>query len=230
MASKKILCIVTNHSELGNTGKKTGWYLPELAHPYHVFQKNGYSIECASPLGGYSPVDEESKSWAQKDTICAEFLNGEDTKALTAQTKKFSDCNPDDYAAIFIAGGHGPMWDLPKNEILGKLLTAFFERNAPVSAVCHGPVGLLPSILTNGDPLVKGRKVCSFTNAEESTAKLDTVVPFALETALRNLGAIFVGGDKCKPNVQRDGYLVTGQNPASATPTAEAVIDVLNGK
>jgi len=221
----KILFAVTNHSELGTTGKKTGWYLPEVAHPYHVFVKAGYTVDFISPKGGLSPVDEGSKSVAEKDEVSKDFLNNHID--ATTNTKKPSDVSSKDYVAFFYPGGHGPLWDLADNSEVGKIAAQIYEHGGPVGAVCHGPAGLLSVKLSNGEHLVKGKKVTGFSNEEEEAAGLTKVVPFSLEDKLKEQGGIYSHGPKWAPYAISDGRVVTGQNPASSTPVAEEFLKLL---
>jgi len=223
-----ILIAVTNNDKLGNTGKQTGWYLPEVAHPYDVFVSAGYSVDFVSPKGGNAPVDENSVQNYNKDPSCIEFLKNEVALNKLKNTIKPSEVNPKDYKTLFFAGGHGPMFDMPDCKEMAQLATSIYENNGVVGAVCHGPCGLVNIKLSNGEYLVKGKKVCSFTNAEEDAVKLSDAMPFMLETKLKERGGTFVGAGLWQVNVQVDERLVTGQNPASATSSGKAVVDLLN--
>ncbi|MFT5431081.1 MAG: putative intracellular protease/amidase [Myxococcota bacterium] len=222
-AQKKILMVLTSHGELGDTGRKTGFYLSEVTHPYEVFTKAGYSIDFVSPKGGAAPMDGVDR----KDPINAAFLDNAALVARTQNTLRPDQVNAKNYAAIFFAGGHGTMWDFADNVALQALATTIYEQNGVVSAVCHGPAGLVNIKLSNGEYLVKGKRVAAFTNAEEAAVKLQDVVPFHLETRLRERGALPQIAPNFKANVVTSDRLVTGQNPASATGVAKGVLKLL---
>lgn len=223
-----VLFILTSHDQLGNTGNKTGWYLPEVAHPYHVLKKAGHNIAFVSPKGGKAPMDPGSGEEFKDDQICKDFLADKAAMDLIDNTKLPTQVNASDYKAIFYAGGHGPMFDLPDNQDIAKLAVSIYENGGIVSAVCHGPVGLVPLKLSSGEHLIKGKKVTSFTNSEEEAVQLMSVMPFPLETKLTALGGNFIAADNFKANVQVDGRLITGQNPASATPVGEELVKQLS--
>eukprot|EP01098_Paradermamoeba_levis_P004284 TRINITY_DN1842_c0_g1_i1.p1 TRINITY_DN1842_c0_g1~~TRINITY_DN1842_c0_g1_i1.p1 ORF type:complete len:251 (-),score=89.85 TRINITY_DN1842_c0_g1_i1:50-757(-) len=228
MAQQKILFIVTSHDQLGNTGKQTGWYLPEVAHPYHVWVQHNYAIEVVSPKGGKTPVDNGSIEAFKADKVCTDFLADEKAKHLFDNSKTISQVNLSDYAAVFYPGGHGPCFDLAFDNEIASAVGKYYEAGGVVAAVCHGPVALAPIKLSNGEPLVKGKKVGGFTDKEEEMVGLDKVVPFLLETRLKEQGAVFGKADPWAPHVEVDGHLVTGQNPSSATPLAHALHDLLH--
>lgn len=209
---KKILFVVTSHDKKGNTGKKTGYYLGEVSHPWEVLHSAGYEIDFVSPKGGKAPVD----AFDMTDTINKKFWDNEFYRNKIENTKKPSEINPDDYVAIHYAGGHGAMWDLANNAEIAIIASTIYENNGVISAVCHGPAGLVNIKLSNGEYLVAGKKVNGFTNEEEIKVKLENVVPFMLEDKLKKRGAIF---EKSKPftkHIAVDQRLVTGQNPQSA--------------
>jgi len=217
---KKILMVVTGADTMTN-GKPTGLWLEEFAVPYLLFKAEGYFVTVASPQGGKAPVDERSLEDAQrvlKWSEAVEALN--DTQPLAA-------LKASDYDAIFIPGGHGTMFDFPKNQALKNLLRDFDAENKVIASVCHGPAAFVGVFSADGVPLVKNKTVTSFTDEEEKAVQLDKAVPFLLESQLRKDGAKFVAGEMWKPNVQVDGQLVTGQNPASSQGAAEAVIRLL---
>lgn len=192
---KKVLMVLTNVDHMGDTGKQTGWYLPEVAHPYEVFEKNGYHVDFLTPLGGFAPVDENSvKDWS-KDEVCSRFFNDDKIKEKLKNTLRPEDVKLADYGVIFYAGGHGPLWDIPDNQQIAKLASDLYQnQNGIVSAVCHGPGGILNIKLGNGDYLVKGKKVTGFSNEEEKIVQLQDVVPFLLEDELKNRGAQYEKG------------------------------------
>eukprot|EP01080_Neovahlkampfia_damariscottae_P010976 gene10976-3683_t len=225
--TKRIVIIVTNHNQIGNTGKQTGWYLPEVAHPYHVFVSNGYKVDFASPLGGPAPVDEGSVTAFSEDKVSVEFYSNKKIQDEIQNSLKISDLNAKDYDALFFAGGHGPMYDIPQHEPVQKLAANIYENKGVVGAVCHGPCGLVNIKLSNGEYLVKGKEVCGFTNAEEDAMQLSKDMPFMLEDTLVSRGGIFKGAKNWQENVVVSERLVTGQNPASATLSGQKVVDLL---
>lgn len=210
----KVLIVLTSHAMLGSTGTPTGYYLSEVSHPYHELNKVGISVDIASIKGGKAPVD--PKSLDLDDPINKEFWENPKTKNKIENTLKISEVKSSDYQGILFSGGHGTMWDFRGNEDVQKLIKELYENDGAVAAVCHGPAALVDVKLSNGEPLVKGKKVAGFTNAEEKKVELETVVPFMLESMLRENGAEFVEGGLFEENVQVDQRLVTGQNPASA--------------
>lgn len=222
-----VLLVVTNWSELGNTGKKTGWYLPEVAHPYYVFKEHGIPVTFCSPKGGNAPMDPSSYEAFKDDKVCKELLADKAFEKQLKETIAISDVDISKYSVIFFAGGHGPMWDLPNNEMLNKKTAQLYESNGIVSAVCHGTVGLLNTKLVDGSYLISGHKITSFTNSEENAMNLMEAMPFPLETKLIEHGGDFVDGGDWQVNVQVSGRVITGQNPASATKTAQEIVKVL---
>ncbi|XP_078590351.1 uncharacterized protein LOC144870313 isoform X3 [Branchiostoma floridae x Branchiostoma japonicum] len=224
-----VLLVVTGHGQLGNTGKPTGWYLPEVAHPWKVFTDAGLKVTFASPKGGKTPVDPSSVEAFKSDPVCAQFLENKDLMAQLDSTASLAVVKPSDYKAIFFAGGHGTMWDFPDDVNLLKVTAAVYEQGGVVSSVCHGQAALVNVKLSDGSYLVQGKKVTSWTNNEENAVKLMEVMPFPLETKLRERGCDFVETTVFTENVQVAGRLVTGQNPASATPTAATVVKAISG-
>ncbi len=226
---KPILLVVTNHGELGATGTPTGFFLSEAAHPWEVFLKAGYRVEIASPKGGFAPAD--PKSFDLKDPanrgFWEKFGNKDSTPKGLPETIALKDVIPADYAAIFFAGGHGAMWDFPDDPALQKVAAAIYEQGGVVGSVCHGPAALVGIKLSDGSLLVSGKKVAPFTNAEEQAVELTGVVPFLLEDRLKAAGAIPIPAANFTENAVADGRLVTGQNPASATKTAELLVKAL---
>jgi putative intracellular protease/amidase len=218
--NRKILMVLTSNDDLGGL-RKTGYYVPEAAHPYEVFKANGYTVDFVSPKGGEPPKD----GYKAEDASQVKFL--EDNKSKLANTLMPEQVNANEYDAIFYAGGHGTMWDFPNNSKLAEIAASIYEKGGVVSAVCHGPAALVNLRLSNGDFLVKGKTVAAFTNAEEEAVKLTKVVPFLLESKLTELGANHVAAPNFQENVQTSERLITGQNPASAKGVAEAVVKVL---
>ena len=225
---KRILIVVTSHDRLGATGEKTGFWLEELAAPYYVFADAGLAVDIASPHGGAAPYDPKSLDRQDSRPKAVErFLADETAKAKVEATLELDAIEPGTYDAVFVAGGHGTMWDLPDSAALATLLGETFDRGAAVAAVCHGPAGLVGARRKDGKPIVAGRKLTAFTNAEEEAVKLTGIVPFLLESRLRELGAVFAAAPLFQPHAVRDGNLVTGQNPASSERAAELVLEVV---
>ena len=226
----RILIVVTNHATLGDTGRATGYYLDEVAAPYYAFTDKGYDVDIASPLGGPAPMDPGSAAAADDaDGPSARFLSDSIAVTAIALTRPLAQVDPAAYDAVFIAGGHGVMWDLAVDDALAQLLGAVDARGAVIGAVCHGPAGLVLATRVDGTPLVRGRRVAAFTDAEETAAGLTNVVPFLLESRMRALGAVVVSAPLWADNAVRDGNLVTGQNPMSAASTAALVLEALGG-
>jgi putative intracellular protease/amidase len=212
------LIVLTSHATLGDTGRGTGFYVSEAAHPWEVFTKAGHAVTVASVLGGDPPRDGDTAG--HEDFLT--FL-GHDTPAV-------ADVDPTRFDAVFLAGGHGTMWDFPGSTALQSLVRRVYERGGVIGAVCHGPAGLVGVTLSDGGALVAGRDVAGFTDEEEHAVGLSEVVPFALQRRLEALGARHTGAAPFEPWVVRDGRLVTGQNPASATGVAEAMLDALDDR
>ncbi len=221
---KKILFVVTSHDTKGSTGEPTGYYLSEVTHPWEVLQGAGYEIDSVSPQGGKAPVD----GFDLKDEVNAAFWNNEKERYKVEHTKKPSEINPADYVAIHYAGGHGAMWDLADNTALADIAAKIYEQGGVVSAVCHGPAGLVNIKLKDGTYLVAGKKVNGFTDEEEVAVKLDKVVPFLLEDKLKERGGKFEKSGMWQVHVVADQRLVTGQNPQSAKAVGEAVLKELH--
>lgn len=221
--NKKILFVVTSHDKLGNTGEPTGYYLGEVTHPWAVLADAGYEIDFVSPKGGTPPYYGAN----MEDAVNKRFLEDKKYQAKIQNSLKPSEVNPDNYVAILYAGGHGTMWDFADNEALALIAQKIYENNGVVSAVCHGPAGLVNIKLSNGKYLVDGKKINAFTNEEEIAVKLEQVVPFSLETKLIERGAIFEKSGLWQPHVTVDQRVVTGQNPQSAHGVGEAILKEL---
>jgi putative intracellular protease/amidase len=221
---KKVLFVVTSHDKKGNTGQATGYYLAEVSHPWDVLVNAGYEIDFVSPKGGKAPVD----GFNLDDSINKKFWNDTIYRTKIENTMKPSDVNPADYVAIFYAGGHGTMWDFADNETLAKIASIIYENNGVVSAVCHGPAGLVNVKLNSGKYLVDGKKINAFTNEEETAVGLEKIVPFMLETKLIAHGAKFEKSGLWQSHVTVDQRVVTGQNPQSAKGVGEATLIELN--
>ncbi len=221
---KKVLFVVTSHDKKGNTGQPTGYYLAEVSHPCDVLHQAGYEIDFVSPKGGKAPVD----GFNLNDPINKKFWDDAKYRTKVENTLKPSEVKAEDYSAILYAGGHGTMWDFADNAELASIATKIYENNGVVSAVCHGPAGLVNIKLSNGKYLVDGKKINAFTNEEEIAVGLEKVVPFMLETKLIERGAKFEKSGLWQQHVTTDQRVVTGQNPASAYSVGEAVLNVLN--
>jgi putative intracellular protease/amidase len=226
--TKPILILTTSHDRLGDTDRKTGFYWEELALPYWAFRDAGYAVAFASPAGGMPPADPESAKPDGRAAPVQRFLDDATAMADLAASHPVAEVNAADYAAVFLPGGHGTMWDMSQTPAVGAVVGQVFEQGGIVGAVCHGPAGLLAARLSDGTPIVAGRRINGFTDAEERAAGLDGVVPYLLETRLRALGGIFDGNPaNFQPHAVRDGRLVTGQNPASSAPVAALMLAAL---
>jgi putative intracellular protease/amidase len=223
----KILMVLTSHSELGNTGKKTGFWIEEFAAPYYAFQEAGASVVLASPKGGQPPIDPKSDEPSSQTPATIRFKADGDLQTLLAHAKKITEVSSDDFDAIFYPGGHGPLWDLTTDKDSIKLIEDFWKSKKPVAAVCHAPSALLNVMDEKGEPLVKGKKVTGFTNTEEEGVKLTDIVPFLLEDELKNKGGIYSKKGDWESYVVKDGLLITGQNPASSEEAAQELIKLL---
>lgn len=219
---KKILFVVTSHDQKGSTGEPTGYYLGEVSHPWEVLHEAGYEIDFVSPKGGKAPVD----GFDLSDAANNKFWDSADRHKVE-NTFNPGQINAADYGAIFFAGGHGAVWDLPQNKAIADIAAKIYENRGIVSAVCHGPAGIVNIKLSNGQYLVDGKKVNGFTNAEEIAVKLDKVVPFLLEDKLVERGGKFEKSAMWQSHVTVDGRLITGQNPQSAHALGQAVLKKL---
>lgn len=220
---EKILFVLTSHGTKGKNGDKTGYFLAEASHPWEVLTKAGYEIDFVSPQGGNPPID----TFDLSDPISKEFWEDPKTHKKVTNTLKPSEVDASEYKAIFFVGGHGAMWDLPDNMELRKITADIYENNGIVSAVCHGPAGLVNVKLSDGSYLLDGKKVNSFTDDEERETGLQDIVPFLLESKIRERGGIFEKSGIQEKHVVTDGRLITGQNPASAAGVGEAIAEAL---
>ena len=211
----KVLFVITSHEDLGTTGRKTGFYLSEITHPYFKLSAVGIPVDFASPQGGKAPMDENSRS--EKDPENEKFLSDPTLMTQLEHTLKLAELKAKDYSAIVFVGGHGTMWDFPNDQAIENLTTKIFENDGIVSAICHGPAALVNVKLSNGHYLIAGKHLTSFTEAEETAVKLQGIVPFSLEQRLSKDGALFKEGQNWSDNVVVDGKLVTAQNPQSAS-------------
>jgi len=223
----KVLMVLTSHDQLGNTGRKTGFWLEELAAPYYVFKEAGYEITLASPNGGQPPLDPKSNEPDFQTDATRRFeADAEANKAL-ANTAKLAEVSADDFDTVFYPGGHGPLWDLAESKDSSSLIESFIAANKHVALVCHAPGVLRHVKAADGRALVDGKKVTGFTNTEEDAVGLTDVVPFLVEDELKAKGGIYSSGADWASYVVQDGLLITGQNPASSTDAAERLIEVL---
>ncbi len=226
----KILIVLTSHSALGDTGKKTGFWIEEFAAPYYVLADAGAIITIASPLGGQPPVDPKSEAPDAQTPATKRFYADLDAIDKVANTIKLSGVKQDDYDAVFYPGGHGPMWDLANDKTSIKLIEDFYNTQKPVAFVCHAPAALIKVKAENGQPLVKGKKVTGFSDTEEEAVGLTKVMPFLLEDELKKLGAHYSKGADFGSFAEQDGLLITGQNPASSEAVAKLLLKTLIGK
>lgn len=220
---KKILFVVTSHDKKGSTGEPTGYYLAEVSHAWKVLKEAGYEIDFVSPKGGKPPVD----GFDLTDAENKEFWEDKYYQDKINNSQKPVDVKSEDYQAIYYAGGHGAVWDLPDNAEIWAIAAKIYENNGVVAAVCHGPAGIVNIKLNNGKYLVDGKKVNGFTNEEETAVKLDKVVPFLLEDKLIERGGIYEKSAPWKEHVVTDQRLVTGQNPQSARAVGRALLALL---
>jgi len=222
---KRVLIVLTSHSDLGDSGQKTGFWLPELTHPYYEFKQSGYQVDIASPQGGMAPLD--AKAFDEPDEFHQRFLNDAELMAKVMRTVSLSDIDPKNYAVILFGGGSGPMWDFVENKEINRIASAIYENNGIVSAVCHGNAALINIKLSNGEYLIKGKSVAAVTREEEIDIGQLDIIPFLLEEKLVERGATYVYGKAWQENVVVDGQLMTGQNPASAKKLAQEIIQQL---
>jgi putative intracellular protease/amidase len=201
--------------------------MEEFASPYYELADAGAEITLASPKGGQPPIDPKSELADAQTAATRRFAKDEPIRQQLAHTLKLSSVKAADYDAVFYPGGHGPLWDLAKDEISIHLIEAFQQQGKPIAFVCHAPCALLKVTAPNGAPLVKGKNVTGFSNTEEDAALLTKVVPFLLEDELRKVGAKYSKGADWASYVQKDGLLITGQNPASSAETARVLLRLL---
>lgn len=220
----KILMILTSHDELGDTGKKTGFWLEEFAAPYYVFKDAGAEITLASPDGGQPPLDPSSDAEDAQTDATRRFKQDEASQKALAHTAKLADIAVSDYDGVFYPGGHGPMWDLAESKTSIALIEQAIAGGKPVAAVCHAPAALRHVKTADGEYLVKGKQVTGFSNSEEEAVGLTDVVPFLLEDMLAEKGGTYSKGEDWSSYVLEDGLLITGQNPASSEEAAEKLL------
>ncbi|WP_020656076.1 type 1 glutamine amidotransferase domain-containing protein [Massilia niastensis] len=221
----KILLVLTSHDQLGNTGRKTGFWLEELAAPYYTFKDAGVDLVLASPKGGKPPLDPKSNEPEFQTDYTRRFEADADAMAQLADTLPLERVRQEDFDTVFYPGGHGPLWDLAEDRHSIALLESFLGAGKPVALVCHAP-GVLRHVRTpDGKPLVEGKKVTGFTNSEEDAVGLTEVVPFLVEDELKAKGGLFSKGPDWASYVLRDGLLITGQNPGSSLAAAQLLLE-----
>ncbi len=222
-----ILMVLTSHAKLGDTDQKTGFWLEEFAAPYYVLKDAGHDITLASPRGGQPPLDPKSDAPDAQTDATRRFKADGDAQAQLAATDVLGDIDPAGFDGVFYPGGHGPMWDLAEDADSIALIEATLAAGKPVALVCHAPAALKNVTTPEGAPLVRGKRVTGFTNGEEDTVGLTDVVPFLLEDMLKAKGGDYSKGPDFQPYVVEDGLLITGQNPPSSEPAAEALLKAL---
>ncbi|WP_148568857.1 type 1 glutamine amidotransferase domain-containing protein [Leclercia adecarboxylata] len=223
----KVLMVLTSHSDLGNTGKKTGFWLEEFAAPYYIFKDAGADVVLASPAGGQPPLDPKSDSADFQTELTQRFKADPAAQRELANTLKLDSVRQDDFDTVFYPGGHGPLWDLAESQTSIALIEAFNRAGKPIGFVCHAPGVLRHVKAASGEPLVKGRKVTGFTNGEEADVELTDIVPFLVEDELIALGANYQKGPNWGSFIVEDGTLITGQNPGSSEAVAKALVAAL---
>jgi putative intracellular protease/amidase len=223
----KILIVLTSHSDLGNTGTKTGFWIEEFAAPYYVLADAGVQITIASPKGGQPPIDPQSALESSQTDATRRFDKDPALIEKLAHTMRLQEVKVEDYDAVFYPGGHGPLWDLANDQTSIAIIESFYNQKKPIAFVCHAPGALIKAKLPNGDPLVKGKEVTGFSNSEEEAVQLTKVVPFLLEDEMQKLGAHYSKGANWGSYVKSDGLLITGQNPASSEATAKILLETL---
>ncbi|WP_025098152.1 type 1 glutamine amidotransferase domain-containing protein [Burkholderia sp. A1] len=226
----KILMVLTSHDQLGDTGRKTGFWLEELAAPYYVFKDAGAEIVLASPQGGQPPLDPKSNEPDFQTEATHRFEADAEAKAALADTVRLGSVTHDAFDAVFYPGGHGPLWDLAEDRDSIALIESTFAARKPLALVCHAPGVLRHAQGEDSKPLVNGRKVTGFTNSEEEAVQLTEVVPFLVEDELKRKGGDYSKGADWQSYVVTDGLLITGQNPASSEQAAKVVLEKLGGK
>jgi len=224
----RVLIVLTSHDQLGDTGRKTGFWLEELAAPYYAFKDAGFEVVLASPKGGQPPLDPKSDEPDLQTDATRRFKADGEAKTQLASTGRLDSVRQQDFDTVFYPGGHGPLWDLAEDPTSIKLIESFLAADKPVALVCHAPGALRHVTTPEGKPLVEGKKVTGFTNTEEEAMGLTKVVPFLVEDELRAKGGIFSKAGDWQPYVVSDGLLITGQNPASSAPAASLLLKKLS--
>ncbi|WP_217161913.1 type 1 glutamine amidotransferase domain-containing protein [Streptomyces sp. AC512_CC834] len=223
----KVLIVLTSHDQLGTTGRKTGFWLEELAAPYYRFKDAGAEVVLASPKGGRPPLDPKSNEPGFRTDETRRFEADSEAEAALAHTVRLDTVSADDFDTVFYPGGHGPLWDLAEDPASVRLIETTLRAGKPLALVCHAPGALRHATNPDGTPLVRGRKVTGFTNEEEAAVGLTEIVPFLVEDELKRLGGEYSKTDVWQPYVLTDGLLVTGQSPASSGPAADALLTLV---
>ena len=223
----KILMVLTSHDQLGNTGKKTGFWLEEFAAPYYILKDANAEITLASPKGGQPPLDPKSDEPEAQTEATKRFNQDRETQSLLANTIKISEVSADQFDAVFYPGGHGPLWDLSEDTDSIQLIESMYESGKPIAAVCHGPAVLRNTKAANGSPLVQGKSVTGFSNSEEAAVQLTNIVPFSIEDELNAKGGNYSKSEDWQSYTVTDGNLITGQNPASSESVAQSLLTLL---
>jgi putative intracellular protease/amidase len=224
----KVLIVLTSHDQLGDTGKKTGFWLEEFACPYYHLKDAGVSVTLASPRGGQPPLDPKSHEPDFQTDDTRRFDDDKAAQNELASTAELADMNVEEFDAVFYPGGHGPLWDLHNDKDSIALIEGFIAAEKPVAAVCHAPAVLLKAKDQNGDPLVKGKKVTGFSNSEEAAVELTDVVPYLVEDQLIAMGGVYQKVEDWNSLAVVDGLIITGQNPGSSAAVAEALVKTLS--
>jgi len=224
----KVLIVLTSHDKLGDTGKKTGFWLEEFASPYYLLKDAGVQITLASPHGGQPPLDPKSHEPDFQTDDTRRFDNDQAAQDELADTAKLAEMKVEDFDAVFYPGGHGPLWDLHNDSDSIALIEGFIAAGKPVAAVCHAPAVLLKAKDRNGHPLVKGKNVTGFSNSEEAAVELTDVVPYLVEDQLIAMGGVYQKVEDWNSLAVVDGLIITGQNPGSSAAVAEALVKSLN--
>jgi putative intracellular protease/amidase len=220
----KVLMVITSHDQLGNTGRKTGFWLEELAAPYYVFKDAGVEVTLASPKGGRPPLDPKSNEANFRTDLTLRFEKDAVAQAQLDKTVRLDSVRQEDFDTVFYPGGHGPMWDLAEDKHSAKLIESFLAAGKTIAVVCHSTGALRHVRTPDGKPLVQGREVTGFTDGEEEEVGLTKVVPFLVEDEMLKLGATFSKKKNWAVHVVSDGLLITGQNPSSSGPAAKALM------
>ena len=222
-----VLVVLTSHDQLGDTGKKTGFWVEEFAAPYYKIKDAGYTMTIATPKGGAAPIDPSSEAPDAQTAATERYYQDEDAQKRIANTEKLSAQKAENFDAVFYPGGHGPLWDLTNDADSQRLILEFYNSGKPVAAVCHAP-GVFKNVqFENGNSFVKGKNVTGFANTEEAAVQLTEVVPFLVEDELKKLGGNYTKTDDWGVHIVEDGLLITGQNPASSDGVAEKLISLL---
>lgn len=225
--TKNILIICTSHDKLGDTGEATGCWVEEVAAPFFEFKKAGFDVVITSIKGGEVPFDEASLNPPALTSVAEKFLLDDAAMKMVTESRAIAEHDADHFDAVFLPGGHGTCWDFPDNPTLISILSKMYNDGKIVSAVCHGPIGFVNVKDSAGHPIVHGKQVTGFSDAEEHAVGKEKIVPFLLETKLKELGAHYQSKGNWAEFAIRDGHLITGQNPGSSHKTAELVVQAL---